>query len=57
MAHLLGGTARSSDTGCVAKVAVDTDEIRGHAEGSHVLNDDVTGALAGVVGAVTAGAV
>ena len=57
LAHLLRRSARSTDGGCVTEVGVDADEIGGKPKGANVLDDDFTGRLFAVVGAVAAGAV
>lgn len=56
-ADLLCCTARSADDGSVTKVAVDANKVGGQTEGADVLDDNVTGGLLLVVGAVTARAV
>jgi hypothetical protein len=54
LAHHAGAAARAADGRAVAKVGVDADQIRGQAKGSHILYNNLAGALGLVVGAVTA---
>jgi hypothetical protein len=44
-AYRLGSTARPRDGGSVSKVGVDTNKIRGNAERTNVLDDNLAGRL------------
>lgn len=52
-----GASARAADRCSITEVGVDANQVRGQAKGPDILDNDFTGRLLAVVGAVTARAV